>query len=316
MAQSRRSSALAVRTLQGWIALSALGAALSLGGMAGAYGSNRNVAIAWVMAGWSLHTLRLAYVWWVPNTPERLWTLTTFALLWAAVLAALTPQGGWLLLAVLTPYVWRATQRYGRAVGFRVCVAAWLAVGVGVLSAGSPVGWVNAAALTGGSALMLMVWGYAAHAYAMQSERNQLRHTVSRQRVNARTQRFLDPDTGLSNRRGVSHELSKLQARRARHNMPYAALLVRVGDVDPCTMARVLAAQSRGYDTVGRVGSQDYVWVITNLEPGMPERLIKRLNLALGSGVMEIGLAEAGDTQDADALLTQALDNLGEVKAA
>ncbi len=320
MGQGRQSSALAIRTLQGWAALSGLGLALGLAAMAGLFGAQGRLAVAWIIVGWSLHTLRLVYVWWVPNAPERLWTTTTLALAWAGLMASMMPQGGWLMLAVLTPFVWRASQRYGGAIGLRVAAAALLSVAVGVLGFGGPSGapldWASAASLVFSLSLVAMVWGYGRHAHAMLDERNRLRHTVSRQRVNARAQRYVDPETGLSNRRGVAHELAKLHARRARHQLPYGALLLRASDIQPGDIAAVLEAQSRGYDTVGRVGSQDYVWVIANLEPGMPERLIRRLNLALRPHAIEIGVAEADDTQDAEALLSRAMDNLSSVKAA
>lgn len=90
---------------------------------------------------------------------------------------------------------------------------------------------------------------------------------------------LLDPLTGLTNRRGLEHQLESRLEELRRFDWPFGVLLVdlddfkiindtlghEVGDRMLRMVARSLGAGARGFDTVGRWGGDEFLVIVANV---------------------------------------------------
>lgn len=137
----------------------------------------------------------------------------------------------------------------------------------------------------------------------------------------ARALASTDPLTGLANRRKVMAELDRILLR-ARDSQGRLALIVFdldhfktindtfghvLGDAVLRRVADIAQGQARGSDVVGRVGGEEFVWIVPRADEEAAQALAERLRaaIALHSGsddlpcvTASVGCAEmvAGDT--------------------
>jgi diguanylate cyclase (GGDEF)-like protein len=108
-----------------------------------------------------------------------------------------------------------------------------------------------------------------------------------------------DPETGLPNKLVVKDRLAQAQARRPRHGGEVAELSIvldnlgrlvdergpKVGNFVICEAAERLTAALRSEDTVGRVGRNELVGVITVADEENLGPLVDRLEKALAEPI-------------------------------
>ncbi|WP_299193322.1 sensor domain-containing diguanylate cyclase [uncultured Erythrobacter sp.] len=152
----------------------------------------------------------------------------------------------------------------------------------------------------------------------------QLEHSRQRAESEAKKAKVLaetDPLTGLANRRRVMSELSRLLVDARITQMPLVLVMFDIdhfkrvndthghpaGDKVLRKIARIAQGQARDSDLVGRVGGEEFVWVIPAAGDGMARVMTERLRQAIAaeSGVdgipsvtISIGFAciQTGDT--------------------
>lgn len=110
-----------------------------------------------------------------------------------------------------------------------------------------------------------------------------------------------DPLTGLANRRRVMTELDRLVIEARRSQMPLVLVVFDIdhfkrvndthghpkGDKVLLRVAEIAQQQGRSGDIVGRVGGEEFVWVVPEASDGMARIMAERLRqaIALGSAV-------------------------------
>ncbi len=130
-----------------------------------------------------------------------------------------------------------------------------------------------------------------------------------------------DALTGLANRRRVMRELDQIVMTARVTQMPLALVMFDIdhfkrvndahghpsGDKVLQRVARLAKGQARNGDVVGRVGGEEFVWIIPGASDGMARAMTERLRevIASDSGVMRIDAVtisvgytciQAGDT--------------------
>ncbi|WP_337660982.1 GGDEF domain-containing protein [Erythrobacter sp. Alg231-14] len=130
-----------------------------------------------------------------------------------------------------------------------------------------------------------------------------------------------DPLTGLANRRRVMRELDRIVMNARVTQMPLVMVMFDIdhfkrvndthghplGDKVLQRVARLANGQARQGDTVGRVGGEEFVWIIPGASDGMARVMIERLRqiIASDSGVEPVSSVtvslgytciQAGDT--------------------
>ncbi len=93
---------------------------------------------------------------------------------------------------------------------------------------------------------------------------------------------FIDPLTGLANRRLLETSLHKSMEEMARYGWPFGVLMIdidhfkqvndryghAVGDEALRIVARTLAGISRPFDVIGRWGGEEFIAIIANVDQG------------------------------------------------
>ncbi len=182
---------------------------------------------------------------------------------------------------------------------------------------------------------MEMLYLVEAKSAAMEASRS-LNQRLQGAMIAAEEQAFTDTLTGLKNRRALGHVLSRLNSARA----PFALLHLDLdyfkavndtlghaaGDHVLQTVARVMVQETRDKDTVARVGGDEFVLILADLEDrnrvkSITRRLIERLQAPIPFGndmcrvSASIGVALSGQrprdevamlVDDADAALYEA----------
>ena len=156
----------------------------------------------------------------------------------------------------------------------------------------------------------------------------------------AQAQRLAHTDvlTGLPNRRHALMELDRMIAQAGRDSSALTAIMFdidhfkrindtyghNVGDNVLRRVAGLAAHQARASDLIGRLGGEEFVWLLPRCDPGRARALAERLRNAIESGsgadglpgvTTSVGLAgwRAGD--DADDLLARADKALYQAKS-
>jgi len=119
--------------------------------------------------------------------------------------------------------------------------------------------------------------------------RVQLRHVHHQRELERRSS--LDPLTGVLNRRGLTAELKREQARSLRDGTPLSALVVdidgfkgindryghQLGDTVLRLVARTLSEEVRSVDQVGRSGGDEFVVLVPGADAAAAGTLAQRL---------------------------------------
>ncbi|MEM1194584.1 MAG: GGDEF domain-containing protein [Pseudomonadota bacterium] len=107
-----------------------------------------------------------------------------------------------------------------------------------------------------------------------------------------------DPLTGLANRRRVMAELDKLILDSRRQSLPLVLIVFDIdrfkqvndtyghleGDKVLQRVAQLAQDQARDIDLVGRVGGEEFVWIVPNMNQMHAEQLAERLRQAISQG--------------------------------
>ncbi|MCK0127946.1 sensor domain-containing diguanylate cyclase [Erythrobacter sp. F6033] len=147
-----------------------------------------------------------------------------------------------------------------------------------------------------------------------------------------------DPLTGLANRRRVMDQLDRMIVDARRASNPLMLIMFDIdhfkqvndtfghieGDKVLKNVARIAEGESRNCDVIGRVGGEEFVWIVPNITVGIARVMSERLRQAVAANsatstvppvTVSAGFAElgAGDTSlslfaRADAALYEAKD--------
>ncbi|MEM9311645.1 MAG: GGDEF domain-containing protein [Pseudomonadota bacterium] len=107
-----------------------------------------------------------------------------------------------------------------------------------------------------------------------------------------------DPLTGLANRRRVMTELDHLILDARRESLPLVLIVFDIdrfklvndtyghleGDKVLQSVAQIAAGQAREIDLVGRVGGEEFVWIVPRMHEMHAEQLAERLRQAIAHG--------------------------------
>lgn len=120
----------------------------------------------------------------------------------------------------------------------------------------------------------------------------------------AREEANRDALTGLANRRFVMHDLDRRLARRNRQDDAISLILFDIdhfksvndtyghlaGDAVLRRIGRIFSEQAREGDVVGRIGGEEFVWVLAGADRALTEVIGERLRraVALGSAVAQV----------------------------
>lgn len=108
----------------------------------------------------------------------------------------------------------------------------------------------------------------------------------------------VDPLTGLFTRRAVMHKLDRLVVEARKQGMPLAVVMFDVdhlkrvndkhgrecGDQTLQKVARVAKEQARIIDPLGRMGGEEFVWIIPGANEGMARVMTERMRQAIAKG--------------------------------
>ena len=315
MTPNKRLSGLTRRTLQGWSAFTLIAIGFALASPSGLFGDNLPLALAWILGGWFIHTLRLGYVMMFPQAPDRLVVAIGVMGIWLVGAGTLITSAQGLLLLVAMPMVWRSTQRHGIQWGLATIGLSVVALGAGAIWSGSAVSWLGAATLVLGLTVLLAVLGYGQYAHGLQIDRTELKHTVSRQRVAASKMRAQDPSTGLANKPTMMLEINRAKSKQARDGHEFLLVMIRSTETNAVQAGQALATLARGYDPIGRVGMGEYAWVVREADMGLAPELKRRIEGQFGRA--DIGIVQGSVGMNAEVLLAEVSDQVNtRVKAA
>jgi len=129
---------------------------------------------------------------------------------------------------------------------------------------------------------------------ALQSSREEAMNKAREAQIQADT----DSLTGLANRRRVMRELDKFVLDARVTQMPLVLVMFDidrfkkvndtyghpVGDEVLQRVAQIATEQARGQDLIGRVGGEEFVWIIPGGSDGMARIMSERLRQAVASG--------------------------------
>lgn len=165
------------------------------------------------------------------------------------------------------------------------------------------------------------------------------REIAVREAKRARELAQTDALTGLANRRRVMGELDRLVVRQRRHQKPLSLIIFdvdhfkqvndlhghAVGDEVLQQISNIAEEQVREGDILGRIGGEEFVWVVPGADAHFAQLAAERLRLAvaIGSGVgkiapptISIGIASAVRDDTALSLFARADAALYEAKHA
>lgn len=117
------------------------------------------------------------------------------------------------------------------------------------------------------------------------------REAAMREAVKARLLAATDPLTGLANRRQVMARLDQMVIEARRAVAPLSLIVFDIdhfksvndthghveGDRILVNVARIAQQQSREHDVVGRVGGEEFVWIVPNASHALAKQLAERL---------------------------------------
>lgn len=147
-----------------------------------------------------------------------------------------------------------------------------------------------------------------------------------------------DPLTGLANRRRVMVELDRLIIKAREHHRPLVLVVFDIdrfkavndthghleGDKVLRRVAQIACDQTRSGDVVGRVGGEEFVWIIPGANPLEVEPMAERLRHAIANGsavgdvpgvTISVGLAQWRETDTSIGLFSRADNALYDAKA-
>lgn len=228
---------------------------------------------------------------------------------------ATSPGAGDGAVLYTMPVLWTVFF-YGRrgAAGILACVAVGHAVALLVLPASSvyPGRWID---------VMVSVCATAVVVLALEGRNQSL---LGRLAAEART----DPLTGLLNRRGLEERAEVEIARSRRDNTPMAVASFdldhfkhindewghETGDRVLVRLGRLLIAESRDIDTVGRVGGEEFVALLPDTDATGAAEFTERVRAALDRHdpqglppvLVSAGVVSAQHVQDLQTMLQRA----------
>ena len=146
-----------------------------------------------------------------------------------------------------------------------------------------------------------------------------------------------DPLTNLPNRRCTFDRLASMVKITGKQGAPLSAIMFDIdhfkaindthghqtGDEVIVMVAELARRQARQGDTVGRIGGEEYVWLLPGVDAVAARKLAERLRVSVESGIegsalpnvtISIGLAEFRTGDDGDRLLARADAALYEAK--
>ncbi|GAA0275715.1 diguanylate cyclase [Alteraurantiacibacter aestuarii] len=138
-----------------------------------------------------------------------------------------------------------------------------------------------------------------------------------------------DPLTGLPNRRCTLNRLGRLVDNAHRGGSSLAVLMFdidhfkavndghghRTGDEVLIRVAQLASCEVRGADLVGRIGGEEFVWLLPGVDQNRAGQLAERLRSAIETGsalgglpmvTVSIGISSLRPGEDADAMLARA----------
>ncbi|OYX10476.1 MAG: hypothetical protein B7Z08_00850 [Sphingomonadales bacterium 32-68-7] len=143
------------------------------------------------------------------------------------------------------------------------------------------------------------------------TERVQREQALEREReramqlaIVAQKQALTDQLTGLANRRCTLERLERLVAASRKDGEPLAAVMFDIdhfklindsfghatGDAVLVRVGELARREARGGDLIGRVGGEEFVWLLPGLAPGRVPELAERLRSAIEEGSAAGGL--------------------------
>lgn len=148
-----------------------------------------------------------------------------------------------------------------------------------------------------------------------------------------------DPLTGLANRRGFMAALDKMVVRSRRLSQPLSLIAFDIdhfksvndsyghlqGDRVLQQVAAIAMQQARDADRVGRIGGEEFVWIVPGANASLARIMAERLRQAIAAGsaigkvpavTASIGFAELSDGDTALSLFARADNALYDAKHA
>jgi diguanylate cyclase (GGDEF)-like protein len=152
---------------------------------------------------------------------------------------------------------------------------------------------------------------------------------------------MLDQLTELPNRRYLEMNLALRVSELQRYGWPFGVLLIdidhfkqvndtyghEVGDKTLKMVARTLSYSSRVFDVVGRWGGEEFLAIVSHIEPAQLWNVAERLRVMIGQSILEvqeglvqvtasIGATMAEPSEELDRVLRRADRRLYEAKRA
>lgn len=157
------------------------------------------------------------------------------------------------------------------------------------------------------------------------------REAAVREASRARELAATDPLTGLANRRSVMEQLDRLIVEAHRSRMPLVLVFFDIdhfksvndtyghveGDKVLQNVARIAKVQARENDVIGRIGGEEFVWVVPGANETIARIMSERLRQAIAEGsateevpaiTISAGIAEL-DPQDTSLTLFERADS-------
>jgi diguanylate cyclase (GGDEF)-like protein len=145
-----------------------------------------------------------------------------------------------------------------------------------------------------------------------------------------RAQATTDVLTGLPNRRGWEHSLEREFARAMRRRSPLCVAVLDLdnfkalndasghlaGDRVLRTAAATWLELLRDTDVLARYGGDEFALILPDCAPAKATEIIDRLSCSTEGSTCSVGVAWAGESDDAHALIGRADRALYEAKAA
>lgn len=128
----------------------------------------------------------------------------------------------------------------------------------------------------------------------------QSRQIAVREAERARKLADTDPLTGLANRRRVMSELDRLVMKARANEQPISLIVFDIdhfkrvndnyghphGDLVLQRVAEIAMRQAREDDVIGRVGGEEFVWIVPGVDASFTNVLSERLRLAIAVGTI------------------------------